>query len=200
MTSVPDSSQTSYYDSSYTYHSESSTENVKPAKKKKKTGLIILLFILGIFLILGITVGAIVITFVKNMFMPRSFINAIIDEDYDKVLSYFPDYMAEEQYGDDGEEIFEDLKDNFEYYCGDDIKINKYSVNLTKTRKGEDAEETNEYYEDIYDEYENADKFYYYDGNFTLWGDEDSIDYTFEAIVCKIDGKYYIFSIKWDKD
>lgn len=199
MNNVPNSMQQTSNASPYTYNSVYSMENTEKPKKRNK-GLTIFLSILGVFLVLGIVVTVIFISFARSMFIPRSFMNALVDGDYDKVLSYFPDYIAEEQYDND-EETFEIIKEYFEdYYCGEDMKLNKYSIDLTKTLKGEDAEEMNEYYEELYEDYKAADKFYCYEGTFTVKGDEDSVDFTFEAIVCKIDGKYYLFNINWDAD
>ena len=200
MNTVSNSMQSSFYDTSSIYQASTSRVYEEPPKKKKNKGLAIVLSILGVLLVLGIVAAAIVATFAKNMFMTRSFLSALVKEDYDKVLSYFPDYMAEEQYDNDGEEAFESFKESFEYYCGDDMKINKYSVSLTKTLTGEDAEEMNERYEEYYDDYVTADKFYCYEVTFTVSGDDDSIDCTFEAIVCKIKGKNYLFSISWDEE
>lgn len=196
MNDVSNSMQSSFYDTSNTYQSNAYGTYEEPAKKKK--GKIFMVFVIfAIFFTLGFSITT---AFVKNMFMPRSFLSAMVAEKYDKALSYFPDYMAENQYDNDGEEAFESFKENFEYICGDDMKINKYSVSLTKTVTGDDAEETNEFYEEYYDDYVAADKFYCYEGTFTVTGDDDSIDCTFEAIVCKINGKNYLFSINWDEE
>ncbi|MBQ4522217.1 MAG: hypothetical protein IJA10_04620 [Lachnospiraceae bacterium] len=198
MYDEPASMQQASNASSYTYNTVNPTDGI--GKKKKSKALMIILSIIGIFLMIAIVVTIAIVSFTKSMFIPRSFMNALVDEDYDKVLSYFPDYIAEEQYGDDAEDAFEILKESFEYVCGDDMKITKYSTDMEETLQGSDAEEMNEYYEDDYDNYEDADKFYCYEGTFTVKGDDDEVDCTFEAIVCKIDGKYYLFSINWDED
>lgn len=76
------------------------------------------------------------------------------------------------------------------------MKLSQYSANLEETITGSDLKETNEFYEELYDDFQEVDKFYRYEGTFTVKGDEGKIDCTFEALISKTKGKYHLFFYK----